>query len=174
MTESHGRRILVATAVSHYAKEPSWDRLGLVTARQQIIDLFTATLGYTHVSDLGLDPTEYQLVNQLRNLCRYRIGPEDYLVVYLACHGELLDNGRHVLLTTDTDPQDIPFALPSSRLADAMLLGTSVRRLLLLLDTCYSGQGGNQVAAGALNDMERNWAGKGSPGMVVIAGPSGP
>ena len=163
-----GRRLLVATAVAHYPKAPQWDRPGLTSARQQVIDLFTGVLGYTHVSDLGLDPTGTQLTEHLRTLCRHHVQPEDYLVVYIAGHGEVLDDGcgRHVLLTADTDPDDIADALPTVRLADKMLLGTPVQRLLLLLDTCYSGGGGNQVAAAVLTGMQREWA-SGS-GLVVV------
>ena len=165
-----GRRLLVATAVARYPKAPQWDRPGLADARQQVIDLFTGTLGYAHVSDLGLDPTKTQLTEHLRTLCRHHVRPEDHLVVYIAGHGELLDdgNGRHVLLTADTDPDDVADALPTLRLADKMLLGTPVQRLLLLLDTCYSGSGGNQVAAAVLAGMEREWATSGS-GLVVVS-----
>ena len=165
---AQGRRLLVATAVAHYPKAPQWDRPGLANARQQVIDLFTGALGYAHVSDLGLDPTETQLTEHLRTLCRHHVQPEDHLVVYIAGHGEVLDDGggRHVLLTADTDPDDVADALPTLRLADKMLLGTPVQRLLLLLDTCYSGSGGNQVAAAVLAGMEREWT-SGS-GLVVV------
>ena len=166
---ARGRRLLVATAVAHYPKAPQWDRPGLADARQQVIDLFTGTLRYTHVSDLGLDPTESQLTEHLRSLCRHHVRPEDHLVVYIAGHGEVLDEGggRHVLLTADTDPDDVADALPTLHLADKMLLGTPVQRLLLLLDTCYSGSGGNQVAAAVLAGMDREWATSGS-GLVVV------
>ena len=166
---AQGRRLLVATAVAHYPKAPQWDRPGLAIARQQVIDLFTGVLGYAHVSDLGLDPTETQLTEHLRTLCRHHVRPEDHLVVYIAGHGEVLDDGggRHVLLTADTDPDDVADALPTLRLADKMLLGTPVQRLLLLLDTCYSGSGGNQVAAAVLAGMDREWTTSGS-GLVVI------
>lgn len=62
------RRFLIATAVAHYAKAPRWDRPGLVHARERIIELFTGTLGYTHVDDLGLDPTREQLTEQAPRL----------------------------------------------------------------------------------------------------------
>jgi hypothetical protein len=159
---AQGRRLLVATAVAHYPKAPQWDRPGLAAARQHLIDLFTEDLGYAHVSDLGLDPTEIQLTEHLRTLCRHHVRPEDHLVVYIAGHGEVLDDGggRHVLLTADTDPDDIADALPTLRLADKMLLGTPVQRLLLVLDTCYSGGGGNQVAAGPRSlHLPQSWGG---------------
>jgi hypothetical protein len=126
-----------------------------------------ATFGYSHLSGVGLNPTEAQLTRYLRQLCRHRIRPRDYLVVYIAGHGEVLEGGRHVLLTADTDPRDVPNGLSTVQLADKMLLGTPVQRLLLLLDTCYSGQGGNQLAAAVLAGMERDWTGDRS-GLVVI------
>ena len=165
---SPGRRLLVATAVAHYPKAPQWDRPALAQARQQVIDLFTGVLGYTHVSDLGLDPTAIQLTEHLRALCRHRIRPEDHLVVYIAGHGEVLDDGGHVLLTADTNPDDIDDALPTLTLAAKMLRGTPVQRLLLLLDTCYSGTGGNQVAAAVLAGMQRDWTIAESSGLVVV------
>jgi WD40 repeat protein len=162
-----GRRLLVATAVSHYAKNPAWDRPGLTAARQQVIDLFTGTLGYTHLSEIGLDPTASQLTEHLRTVCRHRVQAQDYLVVYIAGHGEVLDDGGHVLLTADTDPDDVNDALPTVTLARKMLLGTNVQRLMLLLDTCYSGQGGNEFAAEALAG-QRDWAVIDRSGLVVI------
>ena len=164
-----GRRLLVATAIAHYPKAPQWDRPILAAARQQVIDLFTGALGYTHLPELDLDPSQHQLTEYLRALCRHEIQPEDHLVIYIAGHGEVLDDGggRHVLLTADTDPDDIADALPTLRLADKMLLGTPVQRLLLLLDTCYSGAAGNQVAAAILAGMERERTTAGS-GLVVV------
>ena len=72
-----------------------------------------------------------------------------------------------MLLIADTDPDDVADALSTVRLAEKMLLGSPVQRLLLLLDTCYSGSGGNQVAAAVLDGMEREWATSGS-GLVVV------
>jgi Caspase domain len=164
-----GRRLLVATAVTHYDKTPAWDRPGLVSARQQVIDLFVSRFGYTHLSELGLDPTKTQLTDQLRALCMKEMRPEDTLVVYFAGHGEILDDtDEHVLLTSETDAKDIENALPTATLARTLLLGTPVQRLLLLLDTCYSGRGGNEVAAMALAGMAREWDPK-RGGFVVVS-----
>ncbi|MFD8927458.1 caspase family protein [Streptomyces mirabilis] len=160
------RRFLIATAVAHYAKAPRWDRAGLVHARERIIELFTGTLGYTHVDDLGLDPTREQLTSRLRAFCRAPDRrPDDVLAVYVAAHGEVLEGSEdHVLLTADTDPDDVADALPTVELARRMLLDTPVRRLLLMLDTCYSGQGGSELTAAALTRMTRHWAGEAGTG----------
>jgi WD40 repeat protein len=168
-----GRRYLIATAIAQYARAPQWDRPGLVQARDEIIELFTGSLGYRHVGDLGLNPTKEQLTQLLRAFCRSpRRRPDDLIAVYIAGHGEVLDDDSldHVLLTADTDPEDIADALPTADLARKMLLRTPVRRVLLMLDTCHSGQGGNDLAAAALTRMTRHW-GDGEDlgsGLVVI------
>jgi len=165
------RRFLIATAVAHYANAPQWDRPGLVEARARIVELFTGRLGYTHVDDLGLDPTRDQLTGRLRAFCRAPDRrPDDVLAVYVAAHGEVVEGSEdHVLLTSDTDPDDVADALPTVELARRMLLDTPVRRLLLMLDTCYSGQGGHEVTAAALTRTTRHWAGEPGTGLVVVS-----
>ncbi|MYS94045.1 MULTISPECIES: caspase family protein, partial [Streptomyces] len=166
------RRFLIATAVSRYLKSPELNRPGLAEARQSVIDLFTDKLGYQHHSALGMDPTRAQLSDQLRMFC---ISPErredDFVAVYICSHGEVLDDRRdHVLLASDTDPEDLSYtALRTADLADAMLRGTKVRRLLLVLDTCFSGQGGNEMAASALDRISAQWGQDTGSGLVVIS-----
>jgi WD40 repeat protein len=96
---------------------------------------------------------------------------DDLLAVYLSGHGEVLDDGNeHVLLTADTDPEDLPYtALSTAELAQTMLRGTRLRRLLLILDTCYSGQGGNELAAGALDRITRQWRSTAGSGVLVVS-----
>ena len=166
-----GRRFLIATAVTRYPKEPAWDRPELAQARAAVIDLFTGTFGYEHVSDLGLNPTKEQLTGELRGFCRApERSADDLVVVYVAGHGEVLeDTGfEHVLLTSDTDPGDVHDALLTVELARKMLADTRVRRLMLLLDTCYSGQGGNDLLATALNRFTHAWGKQTGSGFVVV------
>ncbi|TLQ46169.1 caspase family protein [Streptomyces marianii] len=159
--------------MAKYPKCPDWDRPGLVAARDKVIEVFTGRLGYRHVTGLGLDPTRIQLTDQLRAFCRTDDRREDdLLAVYLSGHGEILDDGGdHVLLTADTDPDDVSYtALPTVDLARAMLRDTKVRRLLLVLDTCYSGQGGNELAAAALERISRQWGRTAAgSGLVVVS-----
>ncbi|HWD05329.1 MAG TPA: caspase family protein [Amycolatopsis sp.] len=164
------RRFLIATAVAHHAKAPHWDRPGLVAARARIVELFTGTLGYTHVDALGMDPTREELTGRLRAFCRAPDRrPDDVLAVYVAAHGEVLEGSEdHVVLTADTDPDDVADALPTVELARKMLLDTPVRRLLLMLDTCYSGHGGSELTAAALTRLTRHWPGEDGSGLVVV------
>ncbi|MFJ8926517.1 hypothetical protein ACIRLA_08085 [Streptomyces sp. NPDC102364] len=167
------RRYLIATVVAHYKNQPAWDRPQLVSARQDVIDLFTRRLGYEHVSDLGVDPTQAQLTEQLREFCTSDLlGEDDLVAVYLGCHGELLEEelgGGHVLLTHDTAPGDIPGALATEQLARTLLLGTRVRRLLLMLDTCYSARGGHEITAAALKRIENTWPAAAGSGLAIVS-----
>lgn len=161
------RRFLIATAVSHYPHAPEWDRPGLVDSRRKIVELFTTKLGYEHVSDLGANPTQQQLLWELREFCRSpERRPDDIVAVYIAGHGERLDNDEYVLLTSDTHPDDLYDALPPSTLARKILAGTKVRRLLLMLDTCFSGQGGNELLA-SMAKLKGNWRER-DAGLAVI------
>ncbi|MFF0015154.1 caspase family protein [Streptomyces sp. NPDC005374] len=164
---SDPRRFLIATAVSHYPHAPEWDRPGLVEARRKMVELFTGRLGYEHVSDLGTNPTQHQLLRELREFCRSPDRrPDDVVAVYIAGHGERLDNEEYVLLTSDTNPDDLYDALQPGTLARKILAGTKVRRLLLMLDTCYSGQGGNELLS-SMAKLKGNWRGK-DAGLAVI------
>ncbi|MFF7734848.1 caspase family protein [Streptomyces sp. NPDC007984] len=170
MSGTEPRRYLIATAISHYPNAPAeleWDRPGLVEARRAIVELFTQELGYMHVSDLGLNPTKHQLTRELREFCR---SPErradDVVAVYIAGHGEVLDNDDYVLLTADTEPDDLFDALLPSILARKILAGTKVRRLLLMLDTCFSGQGGNELLS-AMARLKNDWR-EDEAGLAVI------
>jgi hypothetical protein len=164
------RRYLIATAVADY-RRPSWNVTGLDTARNQIIDLFTRRLGYDHVSTLGLNPTRDQLRSAIRAFCRDPgRHPEDLLAVYITGHGQILDDTRHVLLTSDTDPGDVGFtALPTAELAEVMLTATGVHRVLLMLDFCYAEEGGNRLAASALKSMSTSWTRDPGSGLVIVS-----
>jgi hypothetical protein len=164
------RRYLIATAVARYPKAPQWDRPGLIDAREQIIRLFTEDLGYQHISTVGLDPSKDQLTALLRTFCLDDARrPDDIVAVYIGGHGEVLDDTHeHLLLTADTDPADVADALPTAELARKMLLKTRVRRVLLMLDTCYSGHGGAELTAAAITTMIRGWGDYHGSGLAVI------
>ena len=87
-----GRRFLLTGVVSRYHHAPSWNREELVGDLRRIVELFTGELGYEHVPVMGLDPTGLQIQDALRDFCTSaERHPDDYLAVYLAGHGEILD-----------------------------------------------------------------------------------
>ena len=153
MTE--GRRFFLAGVVSRYQHEPSWNREELGADLRAMTSLFTGELGYEHVPLIGLDPTWLQIQDALRDFSTARDRhPDDYVVLYLAGHGEVLEAGpagpEHILLPADAVPSDLRRrTVRSADLAEWMLAGTKVRRLLVLIETCYSGQGGVDFARNA-------------------------
>jgi caspase domain-containing protein len=133
---------------------------------------------YEHVPVLGDSPTSVELLDRLRDFCTSaQRRADDYVVVYLTGHGEVLDDGDYVVLASDTRPTDLLYrTVPTSEIVRLVLAGTQVRRLLLLLDTCYSGQGGADLAREALlrlSQPEPASDGDTSPasasGVVVVA-----
>ncbi|MFC9330767.1 caspase family protein, partial [Kitasatospora sp. NPDC057015] len=170
--DSGQRRYLISAVVADYPKNRKWNRPGLVQARARVVDLFTGTFGYLLHDALPLSPTRQQLTDALRAFCA---SPErredDLLTLYLSCHGEILDDGEeHVLLTADTDPDDLTYtALPTTELTRTMLRDTRIRRVMLLLDACYVGQGGNQMAAAALERLGAAWGRSSGSGLVVVS-----
>ena len=104
-----GRRFQLTGVVSRYQLEPSWNREELAGDLQAMVDLFTGDLGYRHVPVMGLAPTAWQIQDALRDFCAAADRqPEDYIVVYLAGHGEILTVGdtgfEHILLPADASP----------------------------------------------------------------------
>jgi WD40 repeat protein len=166
------RRFLIATAVSRYDKHPAWNRPALVGARERVIELFTGRLGYRHQTALGMDPTKLQLTDHLRAFCTSDERREDdLLAVYVSGHGHILeDGGEHVLLLSDTDPADLSYtSLKTRELADVILRETRIRRLLLMVDTCYAGQGGNELAGAALERIGAGWRSAEGSGLVIVS-----
>jgi uncharacterized caspase-like protein len=157
-----GRRLLLTCAISQYQHCPDWNRKELTHDVGRIVRLFCGDFlpvdaRYEHVRVLGDSPTSVELLDRLRDFCmspQRRV--DDYIVIYLTGHGEILDDGDYVILASDTRPRDLLHrTVPASEVIRLALAGTRVRRLLLLLDTCYSGQGGTDLAREALLRLDQ-------------------
>src|SRR5664280_261188 len=166
-----GRRFLLTCAMSHYDKAPDLNREELDEDVQRITELFVGDFGYLHVPVLGNSLTAGDLQTRLRDFCRSPDRhPDDYVVVYFAGHGETLDDGEHVLLARDTDPADLyDKTTRTNDLARWALADTRVRRLLLLLDTCYSGRGGADLAREALRRLDYQLVDGNADGVVAVS-----
>ena len=137
------RRFLIAAGTAQYKFLP--DNAQLPSVRDDlrlIVELFTEKLGYKHVlPNLGENPTTRELNLDLSSWLRQPDrDASDVIVVYYSGHGGV-EGGIHYLLTNDSQETNlIGTALPTANLG-RMLYGTNVQQLLVLLDTCYSGQG---------------------------------
>ena len=120
----HGNRFLLTAAMTHYPRDPELDRPELVDDVERIAGVFTRDFGYTHIRSPGDSPTQAQLRDGLRDFCKARErSPDDFVAVYLACHGAILEPDDFVLLPSDIDPDDLlprrGHAAGSGRLAAA-------------------------------------------------------
>ena len=165
------RRFLLATAVAAMPHSPQGERPALAIARQKIIRLFTERLGYTHVSDLGLNPDRNTLLDRLGAFADDPDRrPDDIVAVYLAGHGQLLGSTprRHMFFPADADLSKPKQALPTAQIASVLLDDTKITQLLLILDTCHAGQGGADAVGAALESLYRSLDDDPS-GIAVIA-----
>ncbi|MFC8529225.1 SAV_2336 N-terminal domain-related protein, partial [Nocardia sp. NPDC057227] len=164
------RRFLIAAAVAPRTEVPQWDSTGLEGARTAIIELFTERFGYTLIDTIRANPTSIQIRQDLRHFCKSPDRrPDDLIVMYFTGHGERLGaSGESILVTADTDLGDLEAAFPAADLVRLLLAGTKVRRLLLILDTCFSGLGGAAVTADTLRGYTTLWGDEPDTGIALI------
>ncbi|MGY1501307.1 caspase family protein [Streptomyces sp. QTS52] len=165
------RRFLIATAVSSMPRSPHGNRPALTGARRKIIDLFTRQLGYTHIDDLGMNPSKEALLDHLGQFADDPDRrPDDIVTVYLAGHGQLLGSAprRHMFFPADADLDKPKQGLPTGQIASVLLDDTKITQLLLILDTCHAGQGGQDALAAGGESLYRSLDGDPS-GIAVIA-----
>ena len=169
MDQVQGNRFLVTAAMTHYSRDPKLDRPELISDVERVANVFTTEFGYAHIRLPGDGPTHGQLRDGLRDFCKAsERSPDDMVAVYLTCHGAILEPDDFVLLPSDIDPDDlVPLGVTPQVLIDWLLRDTKVRRLLLMLDTCYSGQGGQDAATAAVRWINQPGT-VDRPGVAVI------
>jgi hypothetical protein len=130
-TEGAGGRFLLTCAMTRYEHCRDWDRDELTEDVERVKELFCGDFlpdegRYQHVDLLGVNPTSVELLDRLRAFCTSQDRrPDDYIVLYLTGHGEILDDGDHVLLTADTRPSDLLHrTVPTSEIVKLVLAGT--------------------------------------------------
>jgi WD40 repeat protein len=122
-----------------------------------MIDVMCTRLEYEHVSLGGPRLTGPELEEALDNQMG-EVRPEDYVVLYLAGHGVLDvpgDDGSHYLMPSDANPARPQ--LTYLRTTDLVRLSVGhegVRRLMIVLDTCYSGGGAADFMREAMPKMK--------------------
>jgi WD40 repeat protein len=139
-----GRRILVATGVTTGLPK-SGGRLA--ESVERISGLFQGKLGYERMSALGLDPAREPMRQQLRALAK-RCRPGDYIALYHTGHADVVA-GKHRLWMGDTE-DPVTDTIVTAELAELMLADTPVSNLLVILDTCFAGQGGADLLMAGL------------------------
>ncbi|MFC7243037.1 caspase family protein [Catellatospora aurea] len=170
---SRPKRYLLTGVVHTYTNAGVRNLPGLVEDKKRIVELFQG-FGYEHVTEIPDNPTAQQLRAALDRFFRHEDRrSDDYIVVYLGGHGDITEDGPkdHVLLTSDYDEGALSSSLSSTELAALMLSRTRVRRLLLMVDACYSGEAGLRFAGAAtsytgdLTDLDT----RGEQGVIVVS-----
>ena len=165
------RRHAFGIGVATYKE--GWDNLphvpGDVAAILDVLAAFDYRPAQSYPRGLIDPPTPARIRTELRDWAKTEDLEDDMLVVYHAGHGVNEDN-QHFLVCNETE-RDLDVApetaLLTSRLVE--LLGNSgARRLLVILDACYAGDGAaeslalearNQIvaAASASPERRRHW-----------------
>jgi len=154
-----GRRFLIAAGTEHYS-ELEEDLSSVPSDVARIANFFRAQNYQEELLSIRHDPTssdfKRELGEWLANPSRLR---SDTAVVYYSGHGEN-DGEIHYLLTADSMPGKYAWTAVQSDFP-LRVLGAEpkVRRLLLILDTCYSGQGALNAAelAGRMSNWQPHW-----------------
>lgn len=144
------RRYLIATGVT---RDLPRTHATLTASVDLMADLFTNIFGYQRVTGLGIDPSAEQLRAQLRDFCE-SCGPEDVVAYYHTGHAETGQRGHR--LRTGGDGNYYVTSMPTDELAELMLEGTPLRRALIILDTCFAGQGGAEILLSGLKAANRS------------------
>ncbi|OBK24368.1 hypothetical protein A5634_03265 [Mycobacterium asiaticum] len=155
-------RFLLTCALSKITQHPDINRPELAEDVARMAALFCGATdenpeAYHHVriTAAGRSPAAQTLLHGLRKFARERT-KQDYVVVYLTGHGYIrVDDHVHVLLTNDSDTSDLHIrTVKLSDIVELLLAGTEIRRLLLILDTCYAGEGGESAVADAIRRLD--------------------
>lgn len=153
-----GQHLLIAAATSKYSHlKPEDERPQLVAVLASIVDLFTEKLQKYHreLTTIASNPT----AEDLRKTLDQWFGdssrdPSDWIVVYYTGHAEIVGTDSLYLLTSDFQPgQYVGTAFSLQQFADLILAERSdgsprrVQNLLVIMDTCFSGNGTGDLAA---------------------------
>ncbi|WP_372352573.1 caspase family protein [Streptomyces sp. KL116D] len=139
MTTDPPRRLLVVAGTARYDEEALPD-LPCVESDLATVTEALRTLGYPRAERL-LDPTAQELRKELAVWAREcEAGADDVLVLYYTGHGER-DDRQHYLMCRDSEGDQLrASAVPSDQVV-GILAENGFTRLLLIIDTCYAGQG---------------------------------
>ncbi|WP_435229842.1 AAA family ATPase [Streptomyces sp. Tue6028] len=149
------RRRLVVAGTARY----EWlDDLPGVPHDLDIVDGLFARLNYQKAEEI-LDHTADALRRRLAAWARAADPTDDLLVLYYAGHGERDDNG-HFLMCRDSEPGQLRATAVETERVVEILAENGFTRLLLILDTCYAGQGALNALGSLAASLVHSQAGR--------------
>lgn len=141
------RRFLITVGITTDLPETG-ARIGESVDRMTRV--FTGTFGYKRATSLDIDPDLEQIRKQIREFC-LKCDEDCVVALYYTGHADDV-NGKHRVWTGDTVDRVLG-TLETGHLAELMLVGTRLRYALIILDTCFSGQGGAEALQGSLSQV---------------------
>lgn len=144
------RRTIVVSGTDSYDHE--LPPLPCVTSDMDTVAEVFGVLGYEDGARL-LNPTADGLRRGLASWARGADRTGDVVVLYYTGHGERDDKG-HFLMCRDSEPGQLRSSAVESERIVEILAENGLTRILLILDTCYAGQG----AVDALRALARSLA----------------
>jgi WD40 repeat protein len=158
------RYYFIGAATTTY-KIQGLDNLPELAAEVERVAVLFDQLQYERVAGFGVDIPGEELRRRLRH---FFTDPQrrstDVVVFYYTGHGHLIDS-ELALPTTDTTEPTLS-TVWANGLA-VLLSGTSVERILFIIDTCYSSVGGSALTHGAIAFVNR-LGGPVSPAIGVL------
>jgi Caspase domain len=135
---SDGTRCALVVANDKYAdKKLRRLRAPSADAEQLAKVLSDAEIGGFNVN-VSMNEPEHVVRRKLSAFFENR-GLDDLLVLHLSCHGVKDDDGRLYFATTDTEMDHLEATAIPSEFVNRQMTRSRSRRILLLLDCCYSG-----------------------------------
>jgi hypothetical protein len=132
------RRIALIVATSTYKEETLARLRAPGTDAQDLAEVLAdERVGGFDVHTF-LDSGHDQVMRGVLELCG-SLGPADFLLVYLSCHGVMDDRGRLYYATTDTERRLLAATAISANWLNEQLEDCRARGQILLLDCCHSG-----------------------------------
>jgi WD40 repeat protein len=167
-------RWFIGAATTTYLLETGLeDRPELAGEVERMAGLFES-LGYTRVPEFGVNLRKEDFTHRLRRFLTDQANrcDDDVVVVYYTGHG-VLDEDRRLLLPMADTTADITYSLEAEELTGRLLrsgggVRVVVQRMLLLLDTCYSGAAGAALAGGAIEFLNRLRGLTKSPSIAIV------
>ena len=142
--EARRRQFLIATGITTDLPRTA-NRLTESVAR--IADIFRDKFGYERATALNLNPSREQMRQELRAFAK-ECHHNDFVVLYHTGHANMVAAKHRLWMGNTAIP--VTDTLVTSELAELMLAETPVSNLLIILDTCFAGQGGTKVSLAAL------------------------
>lgn len=147
------RRFIIATGVTKGLSDVGAQKIA--ESVNSVVRLAVGVFGYERVTSLGLDPTADELRRSIHTFCA-KCDPDDVVLIYHTGHADLTSEREHRLWMGDTHQGNPAELLRTRDIAEMALSGTSVRHLLVMLDTCYAARGNADAAMASLAWLERD------------------